>query len=118
MFAFFLFYHGLKLSFNPTIYLSNLYNEWKNQTDSQSIEIIQNKYKCCGFYKVNELPKDECVFKKPNSCLFSMSKHLGPTISHIGIFILLNFVIFISSAVLFTLEYNHYDEFNDGSIIL
>ena len=118
IFSFFKFYFGFKLFFNPSIYLSNLNDEWKNQLDSQSTEIIQNKYKCCGFYKVNELPKDECVFKKPNSCLFSMSKHLGSTISRIGIFIMLNSVLFILASLFLSIEYNYYDDYNDGLISL
>ena len=112
------FYLGFRFTFNPSIFLSDIYPNWRNQTDVNAIEVIQNKFKCCGFYKVNELPKDECVFKKPNSCLFSMAKHLGPSITKIGVLFIINFVILLVAAVLFVIESNDVEKFADGSIAL
>ena len=116
--AFVLLYFGLHLTINPSVYFSDLYPEWKENVDTEVTEIIQNKYKCCGFYKVTEVPKDECVFKKPNSCFFSMSKNLGPQMKSIGLFWLSSAALLVISASFLVVELSQIEEEIDGSIPL
>ncbi|EAX99890.1 hypothetical protein TVAG_222510 [Trichomonas vaginalis G3] len=116
--CFFEFYIGLRLAFNPAIYLSSLQAIWKLNIESNEIDTIQNKYKCCGFYKINDISSDDCPFKKPNSCYFAINKNVGSKIVTTGLSFLLNALILLITAILLVIDVSSSDTNQDGSINL
>lgn len=116
--CFFEFYIGLRLAFNPSIYLSSLQQTWKHNIDSSEIDLIQNKYRCCGFFKINDIPVDECPFKKPNSCFHSIYKNVNRKITTTGLaYLIISLIMFIVS-VLLVIDVATTENIQDGSISL